>query len=144
VGRGTELGSSELSPFAKNAVVWDVTPRGSCKIRSFEGTYRLNHQGDKDLRAKKNFSKTSNFSLINSGRGNWHWFDVLTAVTMRRVDFCVVTPSNLSNLDGNRSVLPKNVYVSSSELENIKNGSQGRISFVSPCTYRWNPKIYPT
>jgi hypothetical protein len=29
----------------KNAVFWVVTPRGSCKIRHFGGTYRLNHQG---------------------------------------------------------------------------------------------------
>jgi hypothetical protein len=31
----------------KNDVLCDVTPRGSCKHRRFEGTYRLNHQGDK-------------------------------------------------------------------------------------------------
>jgi hypothetical protein len=32
----------------KNAVFWDVTPRGSCKNRRFGGTYRLLHQGDKN------------------------------------------------------------------------------------------------
>jgi hypothetical protein len=35
----------------KNAVFWDVTPCGSCKNRSFLGTYRLHHSGDKNLRA---------------------------------------------------------------------------------------------
>jgi hypothetical protein len=32
----------------KNAVFWDVTPRGSCKKRRFGGTERLHHQGDKN------------------------------------------------------------------------------------------------
>jgi hypothetical protein len=30
----------------KNAVFWDVTPRGYCMNRWFGGTYRLHHQGD--------------------------------------------------------------------------------------------------
>jgi hypothetical protein len=33
----------------KNGVFWDVTPCGSCKNRRFGGTYRLLHQGDKNL-----------------------------------------------------------------------------------------------
>jgi hypothetical protein len=32
----------------KNGVFCDVTPRGSCKNRSFGGTQRLLHQGDKN------------------------------------------------------------------------------------------------
>jgi hypothetical protein len=31
----------------KNAVSWDVMPRGSCNNQLFGGTYRLHHQGDK-------------------------------------------------------------------------------------------------
>jgi hypothetical protein len=33
----------------KNGVFWDVTPRGSCRNRRFGGTYRLLHQGDKNV-----------------------------------------------------------------------------------------------
>jgi hypothetical protein len=32
----------------KNGVLWDVTPCVSCKNRSFGGTWRLLHQGDKN------------------------------------------------------------------------------------------------
>jgi hypothetical protein len=34
----------------KNAVLWDVTPYGSCKNRRFRETYCLQHQGDKNRR----------------------------------------------------------------------------------------------
>jgi hypothetical protein len=30
----------------KNAILWDVTPCGSCKNRHFGGTYRLRHQDE--------------------------------------------------------------------------------------------------
>jgi hypothetical protein len=33
----------------KNGVFWDVTLCGSCKNRRFGGTYRLLHQGDKNV-----------------------------------------------------------------------------------------------
>jgi hypothetical protein len=32
----------------KKVVLWDVTPRDSCKNRRFGGTLRLLHQGDKN------------------------------------------------------------------------------------------------
>jgi hypothetical protein len=32
----------------KNAVFWDITPRGSCKNRSFGRTYHLHYQVDKN------------------------------------------------------------------------------------------------
>jgi hypothetical protein len=35
----------------KNGVFWDVTSCGSCKNRCFGGTYSLQHQGEKNLRA---------------------------------------------------------------------------------------------
>jgi hypothetical protein len=41
----------------KNAVIWDVRPRGSCKNRRFGGTYRLHRQGDKNCRARNNVSR---------------------------------------------------------------------------------------
>jgi hypothetical protein len=44
----------------KNTVFWDVTTRGSCKNRSFGGTYRLHHDGDKNRRARKNVSFSAN------------------------------------------------------------------------------------
>jgi hypothetical protein len=34
----------------KNSVNWVVTPCGSCKDRSYGGTYRFHHQGDKNQR----------------------------------------------------------------------------------------------
>jgi hypothetical protein len=40
---------------------WEVRPRGSCKNRCFRGMYQLYHQGDKNWRARKNFS--SNLQL---------------------------------------------------------------------------------
>jgi hypothetical protein len=36
----------------KNAVFWDLTQCGSFKSRRFEGTYHLQHQGDKNRRAR--------------------------------------------------------------------------------------------
>jgi hypothetical protein len=45
----------------KIAVVWDVTPRDSCKNLRFGGTYRLLHHGEKNLRDRNNFS--SNYQL---------------------------------------------------------------------------------
>jgi hypothetical protein len=38
----------------KNAVFWDVTPCGSCKIRRLGGTYHVHHQDDKN-RGTRNF-----------------------------------------------------------------------------------------
>jgi hypothetical protein len=40
----------------KNAIFWDAASCGSCKNRTFGGTYRLHHQGDKNRRARNNFS----------------------------------------------------------------------------------------
>jgi hypothetical protein len=31
-----------------NVVSWEVTSRGYCKKRRFEGTYRLHHQGEEN------------------------------------------------------------------------------------------------
>jgi hypothetical protein len=42
------LTSSQIS-VSKNGVFWDATPCGSCKNRRFGGTWRLLHQGDKNL-----------------------------------------------------------------------------------------------
>jgi hypothetical protein len=36
----------------KHAVLWYVTPCGSCKNGRFGGTYRLHHQGDKNQLAR--------------------------------------------------------------------------------------------
>jgi hypothetical protein len=36
----------------KKAVFWDATPCGSCKNSRFGGTYRLHHQGGKNVREK--------------------------------------------------------------------------------------------
>jgi hypothetical protein len=41
----------------KNAVLWNVTPSGSCNNRLFEGTKRFHHQGDKNRRARNNTAK---------------------------------------------------------------------------------------
>jgi hypothetical protein len=40
----------------KNGVFWVVTPCGSCKNRRFGGSYRLLHQGDKNLWTRNNAS----------------------------------------------------------------------------------------
>jgi hypothetical protein len=40
----------------KNAIFWDVTPRGSCKNRRFGETYRLRHQDDKNQLARNSVS----------------------------------------------------------------------------------------
>jgi Rieske Fe-S protein len=46
--RGMGLGKYRLyEGNKKNAVFWDVTPRGSCKNQRFGGTYRLHHQGER-------------------------------------------------------------------------------------------------
>jgi hypothetical protein len=40
----------------KNAVIWDVMLCGSCENRRFAGTYRLQHQGEENQRARNNAS----------------------------------------------------------------------------------------
>jgi hypothetical protein len=40
----------------KNAVFWDVTQYGSFKNRRFGGMYRLQHEDDKNQRARNNVS----------------------------------------------------------------------------------------
>jgi hypothetical protein len=40
----------------KSAVIWDLTPYGSCKNRNFRGLYRHHYQGGKNHRARKNVS----------------------------------------------------------------------------------------
>jgi hypothetical protein len=49
----------------KNALLWDVMPRGNCKNRHFGGTHRLHHQGDKN-RLSRNAS--SNKQLTHSAK----------------------------------------------------------------------------
>jgi hypothetical protein len=36
--------------------MWDVTPCGSCKKRSFGGTYHLHHQVEENHRGRNNVS----------------------------------------------------------------------------------------
>jgi hypothetical protein len=43
--------SCHMRYLMKNGVFWVVTPCGSCKNRRFGGTWRLLHQGDKNLRS---------------------------------------------------------------------------------------------
>jgi hypothetical protein len=47
------IGTSQQILLLKNAIFWDVTPRGSCKNRCFGGTYRLHHQCLKNERGRK-------------------------------------------------------------------------------------------
>jgi hypothetical protein len=56
-----------------NAVFLGVTPCAFCKNRSFGGTYRLHHQGDKNRRAR------NNVSILGS--------QVFTVVTMKDAVF---------------------------------------------------------
>jgi uncharacterized membrane protein YccC len=48
----------------KNAVFWNVMPRGSCNNRRFGGMYRLHHQGDKNRRPRNNVSSEYNQSAL--------------------------------------------------------------------------------
>jgi hypothetical protein len=41
--------SYQLRSNMKNAIFWDVMPGCSCKNRRFGGTWRLHHQGHKNL-----------------------------------------------------------------------------------------------
>jgi hypothetical protein len=41
----------------KKSAFWDVKPSGSCKNRSFGGTYCLHDQGDKNRQATNNVSR---------------------------------------------------------------------------------------
>jgi hypothetical protein len=47
----------EIGPVLKNAVHWEVTPRGSCKNRRFGETYRLHYQREKNQLAMTVYSK---------------------------------------------------------------------------------------
>jgi hypothetical protein len=40
-----------LNCIMKNAIFWDITPRGFCKNRRFGGKYRLHYHVDKNVRA---------------------------------------------------------------------------------------------
>jgi hypothetical protein len=63
----------------KDAVIWGVTPYGSCKNRRFGGTYRLHHQGGKNQRARNNVS-TLMIAEIRSSETT-----VLTRATRRHI-----------------------------------------------------------
>jgi hypothetical protein len=62
----------------KNGVFWVVTPCGSCKNRRFGGTWRLHHQGDKNLCTR----------LLQEPHG----------VTTQKTPFFIVTAVKTSNL----------------------------------------------
>jgi hypothetical protein len=46
-----QLLNAKTNNALKNAVFWDVTPCGSCKIPCFRGKYRLHDQSDKNRQA---------------------------------------------------------------------------------------------
>jgi hypothetical protein len=48
----------------KNAVLWDVTSRGSCKKQRFSGMYHLHHQCDKKRRAWSTLQAHSVLQLL--------------------------------------------------------------------------------
>jgi hypothetical protein len=49
----------------KNVVFWDMTPRGSCYNRRFEGTYHLYHHGGKNERARNIVSNNEQLSKLS-------------------------------------------------------------------------------
>jgi hypothetical protein len=51
----------------KNVVLWDVTPRASCKNRYFGETCRLHHQGDKYRRARKSVNNRRTLQRNTTG-----------------------------------------------------------------------------
>jgi hypothetical protein len=57
----------------KNAVFWDITPRGSCNNRTFGWMYLLQLQGDKNRQARKN---------ISSNKQPKHSADIVFLVTL--------------------------------------------------------------
>jgi hypothetical protein len=52
-----------------NTVFWDIASCGSSKNRRFEGTYRLTHEGDKNLRARNKGS--SNYKPKHHDDGDY-------------------------------------------------------------------------
>jgi hypothetical protein len=70
--------------FLKNALFWDVTPCGSCKIRGFGGKYRLHHQDGRNQRAGKTLAVTSNWITLRRNT-NYSETSVLTRTTRRHI-----------------------------------------------------------
>jgi hypothetical protein len=66
----------------ENVAFWDVTLSGSCKNRCFGGIYRLNHQADKNLRARNNVS--SNYQPKHA-TNKYHVFIVFIRSMLRLV-----------------------------------------------------------
>jgi hypothetical protein len=64
----------------KNAVFWDVTPRGSCKSRRFGGTYRFPHRGEENQWARNSLLFTLILEAIHSTETS-----ILTRVTRRHI-----------------------------------------------------------
>jgi hypothetical protein len=50
----------------KNAIIWDITPRGCYKVWYFGGTCRLHHQVDKNQQTWNNIG--SNLQLKNTAK----------------------------------------------------------------------------
>jgi hypothetical protein len=48
----------------KNAVFWDVTPCGCCKIQSFGLKYRLDHQGERISELETKLAVTNETSVL--------------------------------------------------------------------------------
>jgi hypothetical protein len=50
--------------YLKNVVFWDAMPCGSCKNWRFRRSYRLHHQGGKNLQGRIMLAVTNNFILL--------------------------------------------------------------------------------
>jgi hypothetical protein len=56
----------------KNAVFWDVMPRGSCKNQRFGGMEHLHHKGDKICELGMTLAVTSNQHMLQRNtRATW-------------------------------------------------------------------------
>jgi hypothetical protein len=75
----------------KNAVFWDVTPCGSFKNQRFGGMQRINHQVDKNLRAR---NVSSNLEPKHCSR----FLQEPRGVTSQKTAFFIITPVKTSNL----------------------------------------------